>query len=122
MVTKAPALTVICPVFIDNITFVSKSKSKIAALKFELAKHFKLRNLGPTMFQLGIKIIRNCRARTLHLLQHCYCLDLLVHHGFTNCSPVSMPLNPSVCLSTAQVPQTPQDTVFMHTVPYMSCD
>jgi hypothetical protein len=48
---------VICPVFVNNITFASKSKAKIAELKAAIAKHFKLRDLGPTTFQLGIEII-----------------------------------------------------------------
>jgi hypothetical protein len=46
---------VICPVFVDNITFASKSKAKIAELKATIAEHFKLHNLGPTTFQLGVK-------------------------------------------------------------------
>jgi hypothetical protein len=111
---------VICPVFVDNITFASKSKAKIAELKTAIAKHFKLRNLGLTTFQLGIEIIRNRKARTLHLTQHRYCLNLLERYGFTNCSPVTTPLNPSVCLSTAQAPQTTEEIVFIRTVPYVS--
>jgi hypothetical protein len=111
---------VICPVFVNDITFVSKSKSKIAALKVELAKHFKLRNLGPTTFQLGAEIIRDCKARTLHLMQHCYCLDLLERYGFMDCSPVSTPMDPGVCLLTSQSPFTPEDEAFMHTMPYVS--
>jgi hypothetical protein len=35
---------VIYPVFVDNITFVSKSKAKIAELETAIAKHFKLRD------------------------------------------------------------------------------
>jgi hypothetical protein len=111
---------VICPVFVDDITFASKSKVKIAELKAAIAKHFKLRDLGPATFQLGVEIIRNCKARTLHLTQHRYCLDLLKCYGFTDCSPVSTPLDPSVCLSTAQALQTPEKTAFMRTVPYVS--
>jgi hypothetical protein len=111
---------VICPVFIDDITFASKSKSKIAALKVELAKHFKLCNLGPTTFQLGVEVIRDRKARTLHLTQHRYCLDLLERYGFMDCSPVSTPMDPGVRLSTSQSPSIPEDKAFMHTVPYVS--
>jgi hypothetical protein len=111
---------VICPVFVDDITFASKSKSKIAALKVELAKHFKLRGLGPTTFQLGVEVIRDCKVRTLHLTQHRYCLDLLERYGFVDCSPVSTPMDPGVRLSTSQSPSTPEDEAFMRTVPYVS--
>jgi hypothetical protein len=72
------------------------------------------------MFQLGIEIIRNRKARTLHVSQHRYCLNLLERYGFTTCSPVPMPLNPSVHLSTTQAPQTPEETAFMCTLPYVS--
>jgi hypothetical protein len=139
------SVQVICPVFVDNITFASKSKakiaelktaiakhfklrdlgaskskSKIAALKVKLAKHFKLRDLGPTTFQLGVEVIRDCKARTLHLTQHRYCLDLLERYGFVDCSPVSTPMDSGVRLSTSQSPSTPEDEVFMCTVPYVS--
>jgi hypothetical protein len=113
-------MQVICPVFVDNITFVSKSKSKIAALKVKLAEHFKLRDLGPTTFQLGVEVIRDCKARTLHLTQHRYCLDLLECYGFVDCSPVSTPMDHGVRLSASQSPSTPEDEAFMCTMPYVS--
>jgi hypothetical protein len=111
---------VIVPVFVDNITFASLSKAKIAELKAAIAKHFKLRDLGPTTFQLGVEIIRNCPARTMHLTQRRYTQDLLERFGFVNSSPVSTPMDPSVTLSLAHAPLTPEDHAFMHTVPYVS--
>jgi hypothetical protein len=111
---------VICPVFVDNITFASKSKAKIAELKAAIAEHFKLRNLGPTTFQLGVEITRKRLQRTLHLSQHCYMQDLLERYSFVNSSPVSTPMDPSVSLTSAHAPLTPEDKVFMRTVPYMS--
>jgi hypothetical protein len=110
---------VICPIFVNNITFASKSKSKIAALKVKLAKHFKLRDLGPTTFQLGVEVIRDRKARTLHLTQHCYRLDLLERYGFVDCSPVSTLMDLSIRLLTSQSPSTPEDEAFMRIVPYV---
>jgi hypothetical protein len=49
---------VIVPVFVDNITLTSKSKEKIAEIKDLFAQRFKLRNLGPTSFLLGVQIDR----------------------------------------------------------------
>jgi hypothetical protein len=68
---------VICPVFVDDITFASKSKAKIAELKAAIAQHFKLHDLGPTTFQLGIEITCKRSHCTLHLLQCCYTQHLL---------------------------------------------
>jgi hypothetical protein len=104
---------VICPVFVDNITFALKSKAAIA-------EHFKLRNLGPTTFQLGVKITRKRLQRTLHLLQHCYTQDLLKRYGFVNSSPVLTPMDPSVSLTSVDALLTPEDEAFMRTVPYVS--
>ena len=36
------------PVYVNDITIVSKNTSKIAWVKSELKKRFKLRELGPT--------------------------------------------------------------------------
>jgi hypothetical protein len=68
---------VICPVFVNDITFASKSKVKIAELKVAIAEHFKLCDLGPTTFQLGVEITRKRLQRTLHLSQRRYTQDLL---------------------------------------------
>jgi hypothetical protein len=111
---------VIVPVFVDDITLASKSKSKIQDIKCELAKHFKLRDLGPTTFQLGVEIIRDCPNCTLHLSQRQYCLDILERFGFTNASPVSTPLDPGVHLDASMSPSTPEEVEFMKTVPYIN--
>jgi hypothetical protein len=111
---------VICPVFVDNITFASKSKAKIAELKAAIAEHFKLRNLGPTTFQLGVEITREHLQRTLHLSQRRYTQDLLERYGFVDSSPVSMPMDPSVSLTSAHTLSMPEDKAFMCTVPYVS--
>jgi hypothetical protein len=111
---------VICLVFVDNITFALKSKAKIAELKAAIAEHFKLHDLGPTTFQLGIEITCKHSQHTLHLLQHCYMQDLLECYSFIDSSPVLMPMDPSISLTSVYAPSTPKDKVFMRTVPYVS--
>jgi hypothetical protein len=111
---------VIVPVFVDDITLASKSKEKIAEIKGLLAQRFKLRDLGPTSFLLGVQIDRERSARTLHLSQRQYTLDLLDRFGFADCSPVSTPLDPGSRLDMSQCPQTPEDDEFMRDKPYVS--
>jgi len=111
-------IRIIVPVFVDDMTLVSKSKQKIQELKEELKKHFKLRDLGPTEFLLGVKIERDRSHHTLHLSQHQYILDILSRFGFESCSPVSTPLNPGVKLTQEQAPRTPSEVEEMHSVPY----
>lgn len=109
---------VIVPVFVDDMTLVSKSKQKITELKEELKKHFKLRDLGPTDFLLGVKIDRDRSHRILQLSQRQYTLDVLARYGFDSCSPVSTPLNPGVKLSLDQCPKSPEEAESMRSVPY----
>jgi hypothetical protein len=95
---KKDNVKVIVPVFVDDITLASKSKEKIAEIKGLLAQRFKLHDLGPTSFLLGVQIDRECTACTLHLSQRQYTLDLLDCFGFADFSPVSTPLDPSLRL------------------------
>jgi hypothetical protein len=111
---------VIVPVFVDDITLASKSKTKIQDIKRELAKHFKLRDLGPTTFQLGVEIICDRPNRTLHLSQRQYCPDILERFGFASASPVSTPLDPGVHLGASMSPSTPEEVKYMKTVPYIN--
>jgi hypothetical protein len=111
---------VIVPVLVDDITLASKLKEKITEIKGLLAQCFKLRDLGPTSFLLGVQIHRERSVRTLHRSQRQYTLDLLDPFSFTDCSPVSTPLNPGPRLNMSQCPQTPEDNEFMRNKPYVS--
>jgi hypothetical protein len=111
---------VIVPVFVDDITLASKSKGKIAEVKGLLAQRFKLRDLEPTLFLLGVQIDCERSACTLHLSQRQYTLDLLDRFGFADCSPVSTLLDPGSRLDMSQCPQTPEDGKFMRDKPYVS--
>jgi hypothetical protein len=96
---------VIVPDFVDDSMLASKSKEKIAEIKGLLAQHFKLCNLGPTLFLLGVQIDRRRALRTLHISQRQY----------TAPSPLrGSRLDMSQCL------QTPEDNESMRDKPYMS--
>jgi len=48
------------PIYIDDITFASKSTSAIDATVRELSSHFKCKDFGATEFLLGVGIILPC--------------------------------------------------------------
>src|SRR5215469_17094529 len=56
----------------------------------------------------------------IHLSQQQYILDMLQRYGFESCTPVSTPMNPGTCLSSAQSPSTPEEVEEMRTIPYIS--
>ena len=68
---------IIIPVFINDITFASSDSAQIDSAVNELSSYFKLRDLGPTSFLLGIEIIRNCEKREISLSQCQYVIDAL---------------------------------------------
>jgi hypothetical protein len=70
-------IKVIVPVFVDDITLASKSGKTLDSFVIELEKHFKLRDLGPTSFLLGVAISRDRPNRKLYLLQKQYILNKL---------------------------------------------
>ena len=110
---------VIIPVFIDDMTIAARSKEAIQRVKDDLRKHFKLRDLGPTSFLLGVEVERDRSTRTLTLNQKQYVLDLLERFDLSDCNAVTTPLDPSIRLSSAQSPQTEEDIEAMRSVPYL---
>ena len=109
---------VIIPVFVDDITLAGKSKAAIQRVKDDLRKHFKLRDLGPTSWLLGVKIERDRSNRSLSISQRQYALDVLERYGFANCDPVSTPMDPGLRLSSDMAPSSPSDVREMQDIPY----
>ncbi|MGH7238510.1 MAG: hypothetical protein ACREHG_00435 [Candidatus Saccharimonadales bacterium] len=99
---------------------MAKDKALINPVITHLENHFKLRRLGGIEFLLGVKIDRDRAKHTIHLSQKQYILDMLERYGFSDCSPVSTPINPGVTLSEAQCPSTPEEMTEMRHVPYIS--
>jgi transposase InsO family protein len=110
---------VIIPVFVDDMTIISKSKTLVQSVKDELKKRFKLRDLGPTKFLLGVAIERDRNKKILTLSQKQYILDILSRYGHSDCNPVSTPMDPGCKLSTEQAPSTPEDIEYMKNIPYI---
>src|SRR6202012_1370137 len=111
---------IIIPVFVDDMTLVSKSKSGIDSVISQLESHFKLRRLGGIEFLLGVKIERDRGKHTIHLSQRLYILDILERYGFSGCTPVSTPINPGINLSEEQCALTPDEMEEMRHIPYIS--
>ena len=111
---------ILIPVFIDDMTIAAKSQSEIDRIKSELKTHFKLRDLGPTSFLLGVQIDRDRPNRSISLSPRQYVLDLLQRFGFQDCSPVTTPLDPSVRLSTSMAPSTQEEIDSMRSIPYIN--
>ena len=117
-VFKKESTRVIVPVYVDDMTIVARTKTDIGWVKTELRKRFKLRDLGPVSFLLGVHITRNRSSKSLSLSQRQCILDILSKIGMADYNPVSTPLDPSHKLSTLQSPQTDAEAAEMRSIPY----
>ena len=111
---------IIIPVFIDDITFASSNPAAIDSAIKELASHFKLRDLGPTSFLLGIKITRDAAKREIALSQRQYIIDALERFNMSDCNPIGTPMDPGAKLSSSMSPQTPEERKLMENIPYLN--
>ena len=109
---------IIIPVFINDITFASSNPAAIDSAIKELASHFKLGDLGPTSFLLGIEIIHN--PDTHQISQHQYIIDALECYNMSDCNPIGMPMDPGAHLSSSMSPQLPKEQKAMENIPYLS--
>lgn len=77
-------------VYVDDILFTGSSEKVISAVKLYLNTHFKIKDLGPVKYFLGIEVAR--AADGFYLNQRKYALDLLLDTGLTTAKPSVIPL------------------------------
>jgi len=106
------------PFHIDNGTFASSSHELNITLVARLAQFFKLRDLGPTEFLLGIAIEQDLVAGTVELSQRQYMIEVLNRFAMSSCASVTTPMAPGLCLSHVDSPQTDEECAVMTDVPY----
>lgn len=99
---------------------MSKDANRISAVKDELRKSFKIKDLGPSSYLLGIKIDYERENRVLKLSQRQYIIDMLNRFKFTNCNLVTTPMDPGARLSKDLCLKSAEEQEEMRTVPYMN--
>ena len=86
----------------------------------ELSSHFKLRDLGPTSFLLGIGIICNPEKHQISLSQCQYIFDALERFNMSDCNPIGTPMDPGAHLLSSMSPQSPEEQKVMDKISYLS--
>lgn len=84
-------------VYVDDIIITGPSSIQLQAFKNELSKAFRLKDLGPLKFFLGLEIARSRDG--ISVSQRKYTLQLLEDVGLLAAKPVTTPMDPSVVLN-----------------------
>jgi hypothetical protein len=108
------------PIYIDDITIASKSTPAIERTVKQLSGHFKCRDIGPTIYLLGVGIGRDRSKRLITLHQRQFILDMLERYKMSDCHPVLTPMSPGTSLSKQMGPENAAEVDLMRNVPYLS--
>jgi hypothetical protein len=81
---------------VDDVVLAGTHLEEISAVKHYLHKFFRIKDLGPLKYFLGIEVARSKIGILLN--QRKYCLELIAEHGLTGCKPTSTPIDPSTKL------------------------
>ena len=103
---------------IDNCTVTGSSSTLIKAFKEEIGTHFRITDLGPISWLLGMKVAHDQKVHTISLSQESYINTILTKYNFTDVKPVTIPLDPHIQLSELQCPKTTTKVAHMRNIPY----
>ena len=103
---------------IDDCTVTGSSHELIKLFKDEVGSRYKITDLGPVSWLLGMKVIRDRIARTISLSQESYTDAIITKYNFADLKPVSIPMDPNIQLSRTQTPKSDVEIARMKHIPY----
>ena len=115
---KVPGGIIIVAVHVDDGAVTGNSRALIDKFKVEMDKKYKLTDLGPVNWLLGIKISRDLANKTISLSQHAYIEAIIDRFNFNDLKPSSIPIDPAVPLLKSQSPTKLDDIARMRNIPY----
>jgi hypothetical protein len=108
---------IILAVHVDDCAVTGSSIFYIEKFKTDMNEKYKLTDMGPANWLLGIKISRDFPNKTLSLSQHAYIEAIITRFNFDDLKPSSTPIEPSIPLSRSQSPSKLEDIAKMKNVP-----
>ena len=109
---------VILAVHVDDCMITGSSGKLISGFKKEINEKYKITDLEPAHWLLGIKITCDFVNKTIALSQHSYIESIIARFNFDDLKPLSTPMDPSIQLLKSQSPTKLVDIAKMKNVPY----
>ena len=94
-----PDQEIIFPFYVDDVLIASSSRSEIFCAKCMLKFNFRMVQLGPCTFHLGMTVTRNRHQRQLQLSQPTYLESVLKENDIGDCKPVVVPMDTHLSLA-----------------------
>ena len=85
-------------IYVDDLLLVGPKKPEIEKVKQSLNKRFKMTDLGPCSYYLGMSVRRDLVNWALFLGQRAYLDKVIRDFGMAECKPVSLPMDPNIKL------------------------
>jgi hypothetical protein len=105
-------------VHVDDLLMVVSSSAIMMDIKKCLEIEFKMTDLGPIHWHVGLNVVHNWLVATISLSQHSYISSILSRFGLEDAKPLSTPMDPAANLSKDQLLKTPAESADMANVPY----
>ncbi|KAJ3507815.1 hypothetical protein NMY22_g16815 [Coprinellus aureogranulatus] len=99
-------------VYVDDLLLAATSRKFMDSVKKKLSSRFKMKDLGPAKYILGMVIRRDRAKLTIALSQRRYIDSVLERTGMSNCKPASTPI-PSTNKATID---DPNDNTVIHSL------
>ena len=109
---------IILAVHVDDCMVTGSSGKLVNDFKRDMNTKYRITDLGPAHWLLGIKITRDFDNQIISLSQHSYIDSIITRFNFNDLKPLSIPMDPSVPLSRSQSPTKIEDVAKMKSVPY----
>eukprot|EP00952_Eustigmatos_sp_NYUAD-ZCMA_P013142 52409-Eustigmatos_ZCMA.PRE.1 len=77
--------------YVDDLLIAGPQRATVDHFKRAIADRFKMKDLGPVKWLLGMEIRRDRSKRTLEIVQTAYIDQVLERFGMANCKPVTTP-------------------------------
>ncbi|KRY44405.1 Retrovirus-related Pol polyprotein from transposon TNT 1-94 [Trichinella britovi] len=109
----------IAAIYVDDVIIASNNTARLNELKKALAKSFKMNDMGPIHYCLGIEIKQSANG-DIEMSQQKYIMDILEKFRMMNSKPVETQIDDSNKLSAELFPRTEAEKAEMQNMPYRS--